>query len=355
MAYPLAPVGANAVGGAEQVLAQLDRALADAGHRSIVIARADSETAGELIPIPKFEAPYSDAVRKAAQVCCLDAIERVLITEPVDFVHMHGIDFQSYLPSDGVPVLATLHLPVAWYPPEIGGIARPRTFMHCVSDSQRSLAPFDLPLLPTIHNGIPDTFLSARAEKHGFVLAMGRICPEKGYHHAFDAAKRAGLPLRLAGEVFPYESHQRYFEEEIVPRTDAGRAYIGPAGMNEKIRLLASAQCLAVSSLVHETSSLVAMEALACGTPVVAFRFGALPDIIEHGVTGFIVDDIAEMAEAMKACAELSTDACRESARERFSLARMVGQYFEVYRGLAEFRTGESHALDSKLFHHHAC
>src|SRR5690606_1063450 len=132
--------------------------------------------------------------------------------------------------------------------------------------------------LPPIENGVPVEALGARVRKRGFALALGRICPEKGYHLALEAAHRAGLPLLLAGAVFRYAAHERYFREEIAPRLDSLRRFIGAVPLGRKRRLLAAARCVVVPSLVPETSSLVAMEALASGTPVVAFPVGALAD-----------------------------------------------------------------------------
>jgi glycosyltransferase involved in cell wall biosynthesis len=174
-----------------------------------------------------------------------------------------------------------------------------------------------------------------RYRKRGFVAALGRICPEKGYEVAFDAARRAGRPMLLAGQVFGYEAHRRYFEEEIRPRLDRQRRFLGPLGFPAKRRLLAAARCLLVPSRVAETSSLAAMEALACGTPVVAFPNGALTEIVEPGVTGFLVRDVAEMAEAIAAAGELDRDTCRRVARARFSAARMTSRYLARYEALA--------------------
>jgi glycosyltransferase involved in cell wall biosynthesis len=164
---------------------------------------------------------------------------------------------------------------------------------------------------------------------------MGRICPEKGFHLAIDAAQVAGVPLVLAGQVFPYETHQKYFAEQIEPRLGPGVRFIGGIGFSRKRRLLSAARCLLVPSLVAETGSLVAIEALACGTPVVSFPTGALPDIVEHGTTGFLVNDTREMAEAIRACDNLERELCRAVARQRFSRNRMIDAYFTLYRGLA--------------------
>ncbi|MDB6110271.1 MAG: glycosyltransferase, partial [Pedosphaera sp.] len=168
-----------------------------------------------------------------------------------------------------------------------------------------------------------------------FVMALGRICPEKGFHIAMDAATRAKIPLLLAGEVFAYPSHQRYFEEEIKPRLGRLHRFLGPLGLEQKRRWLSAARCLLVPSLVPETSSLVAMEALACGTPVIAFRAGALADIVEPGRTGFLVQDERAMSAAIAAAGSLDGTACRESARTRFSVSQMTKRYLEMYERLA--------------------
>jgi glycosyltransferase involved in cell wall biosynthesis len=196
-------------------------------------------------------------------------------------------------------------------------------------------------LLPDIENGVPLEELTAHHAKRNFAFTLGRICPEKNFQTALDVGVRAGVPVLLAGEVFRYEWHEQYFRNEIVPRLDGKRRYIGPVGLARKRRLLTAARCLLQPSLAPETSSLVAIEALACGTPVIAFPSGALPDIIEHGVTGFIVNNTEEMAEAIAASDGIDPEACREAARARFSLDHMVRRYFDVYQRLAERGTSD--------------
>ncbi len=166
--------------------------------------------------------------------------------------------------------------------------------------------------------------------------ALGRICPEKGFHIALDAAARAHVPLLVAGEVYPYEAHQRYFREEFLPRLNGSQSrFLGAAGFERKRRLLTAARCLLAPSQVPETSSLVAMEALACGTPVIAYPAGALRDIVEHGRTGFLVSSEAEMAEAIEAAGALDPAVCRRAACERFPAARTIREYLNLYERLA--------------------
>jgi glycosyltransferase involved in cell wall biosynthesis len=186
-----------------------------------------------------------------------------------------------------------------------------------------------------VPNGVALNALAARHAKRRFAVALGRICPEKGFHVALDAAGRAGVPLLLAGRTFPYEAHETYFAREVAPRLDASRRFIGAIGPARKRRLLSAARCLLLPSLAPETSSLVAMEALACGTPVIAFPSGALPEMVEHGRTGFIVRNEREMAAAIHAAARIEPEVCRAAARERFSLERTVERYLALYRDLA--------------------
>ncbi len=348
VAYPLASVGPHAVGGAEQVVSFLDREITAAGHRSLLVAREDSECAGRLFPIPALRGTLQHHAHPVAQAHCREAIAAALAEYPVDIVHLHGIDFPAYLPVPGTPVLVTLHLPPAWYASDALWPRRPHTYLHCVSRSQRSACPAGLALLPEIENAVPVDALTARHGKRRYVLSLGRICWEKGFHVALDAAKAARFPMLLAGQVFPYAQHEAYFRELIVPRLDATRRFIGPIGFARKRRLLTAARALIVSSLVPETGSLAAMEALACGTPVIAFRSGALTNVVEHGVTGFLVDEPSQIPEAIHAAATLNPEACRATARRRFSMQRMRDQYFATYCRLARVAVAAERAIGTE-------
>jgi glycosyltransferase involved in cell wall biosynthesis len=253
---------------------------------------------------------------------------------PVDVVHCHGLDFPEYLPPSGVPTLVTLHLPADHYPPHAFE-PRPGRYFNCVSASQRQSFPSHAAMLPEIPNGVAVSRLQARHARRGFALALGRICPEKGFHLALEAAALAHTPLLIAGQVFPYEDHKNYFERQIRPRLGLRARFLGNLCFARKRRYLTAARCLLMPSLIAETSSLVAMEAIACGTPVIAFPVGALPEIIEPGVTGFLVGDTREMADAIHAAASIDREYCRTIALRRFSLERMVESYFACYHQLA--------------------
>jgi glycosyltransferase involved in cell wall biosynthesis len=336
VAYPLAPVSLDATGGAEQVAAMLDRAVSEAGHRSIVVACEGSRAAGELL---SFELPsrFDDAAQRAARDACRCRIEDALRERDLDIVHMHGVDFYEYLPPPGISVLVTLHLPVSFYPDRIFHLTRPGTYLNCVSESQRRTCPSCDSLTVTVENGIPRELLVEPTGGPGeYAVALGRICPEKGLHLALEAATRAEVPLWIAGKVYPYAEHQRYFDEQIAPRLIPPHRFLGPVGLAAKRRLLAEARCVLIPSLAAETSSLVAMEAMACGTPVIAYPSGALPNIVRHGKTGFLVPDAAEMADAIRQTSHLDRNACRREARARFMETEMAGQYINLYNSLSK-------------------
>jgi glycosyltransferase involved in cell wall biosynthesis len=251
VAFPFAAVGPDAVGGAEQVLAALDEALVARGHRSIVVAPAGSVVRGELVALPTLPPPRNERDWTIASTHVRRALAHVLARRRVDALHVHAYGFEHFLPAEGPPVLVTLHLPVSWYPPRALAPARPGVAFNCVSHAQKRLAPAlgDAPLVP---NGVAAHRFLCRRRKFPFALALGRICPEKGFHLAIAAATAARMPLVLAGRVFGYTSHEAYFRDHIAPTLGRACRFIGPAAFGRKRRLLAAARCLLVPSLVPE-------------------------------------------------------------------------------------------------------
>lgn len=164
---------------------------------------------------------------------------------------------------------------------------------------------------------------------------LGRVCPEKGQHLALRAAHAAGVALLLGGAVFGYPAHRDYFAQQVRPLLDRRRRFLGPVGFARKRRLLAAARCLLIPSLAAETSSLVAMEAAACGTPVIAFRAGALAEIVEDGRTGFLVGSVDDMAAAIARTGIIDPATCRAVAAARFDERRMTDDYLALYARLA--------------------
>lgn len=335
VAFPFAPVRPDSVGGAEQILSTLDRALVEAGHVSHVLACEGSQIAGRLHAIAAPTGELDDDARARAHAQYRRLIARIVERERIDVVHLHGVDFIHYAP-ERAACLATLHLPVSWYDPAIWSLPE-NIRMHCVSDHQHAGAEAAR-LLPPIANGVAALARTNVKRRDTFVM-LARICPEKGVHLAVDAAKRAGAALLIAGQVYPYRAHIDYFEQHVAPRLDARRRVIGPVQGVAKARLLSMARALLAPSTAPETSSLVAMEAMSAGAPVIAFRSGALPEVVEHGRTGFIVDDVEAMTDAMLRVREIDSDTCRETARMRFSRERMIASYFDTYQTIIAGRS----------------
>lgn len=332
VAYPLAPIAGAAAGGAEQVLARIDEDLVRRGHRSIVIACSDSEVAGELIMTPREKGVLDEGAIRRARARHRLALESTLSRVEADVVHYHGVDFRSYDVDGRAPRIATLHLPPDWYPREI--FDDRSLDLVCVSEAQRRAAPH---CDRVVGNGV-DLAVYRPGEEQDYFLALGRICPEKNLHAAVEAARRADVRLLVAGAVAQYPAHLAYYENEFLPRLDARREFIGVVEMPAKQALMAGARAVIIPSTVKETSSIVAMEALACGTPVIAYRSGALPEIVTHGVTGFIVDSLQGLAEAMKKVESIDRRKCREVAEERFDAKRMAAAYIALYEVMAKRR-----------------
>src|SRR4051794_31467773 len=188
VAYPLAPVGPNAVGGAEQILSALDRALVRAGHRSLVIACEGSEAAGTLLSVAAEAHRLDEQAKRRGHGRHPSAIAHARRRFEVGGVHLHGIGFDGYLPQDG-PTLVPLHLPLDWYAPGAFVPARDDLWLHCVSPSQQGRAPAGAVLRAPIQNGVDAPALAGRHARRSFALVLSRVCPEKGIHVAIDAAK----------------------------------------------------------------------------------------------------------------------------------------------------------------------
>lgn len=204
VAYPLAPVSLGTAGGSEQIIALLDRALSQDGHRSVVVGCAGSVVKGTLIAT-SYRREFFRESRRELYEEYRKAIWRSVLKYKPDVIHLHGIDVHNYIPPAGLPALITLHLPSEWYSPELFTLDRPQTYLNCVSSTQQKAGPRSARLLPFIKNGVPVNAFSAQRRKRRFALVLARVCPEKGIHLAIDAAAAARVPVLVAGEVFPYE------------------------------------------------------------------------------------------------------------------------------------------------------
>ena len=332
VSYPMLPVSDASCGGAEQMLWTLERELARRGHKTTVAACKGSQISGELMNTG--DAPtVNDGFEKRAAEHSREVL-RALREREFDLVHDKSGFFWRHAAEIKVPVLATLHLPRSFYREELFHSLPENVHFNCVSDSQ-ALDFNDLPRMSrVVPNGIAIERFDFEQNKRDYVLWLGRICPEKAPHLAMDAAERAGVRLIMAGQVYPFSWHREYFEREVRPRLQrAGEQvqWIPSPTFEEKRALLAEACAVLVPTLASETSSLVAMEAMACGTPVIAFPRGALPEIVQHEITGYLVQDIGEMAERIADVNRLRPEEARSLAEGNFSSHVMADGYEAIY------------------------
>ena len=347
VAYPMLPVTQSVPGGAEQALWTLEREMSQRGHPTAVAACAGSQVAGKLIATgaAPVELDVFEQRKEQHESAVIAEVARAREAgEPYDLIHDHSGSFWQRAREINEPVLATLHLPTSFYRRRAFEAVSFNVYFNCVSGSQlRSF--IDAPhMLGVVSNGIRvSDFPAPTGGRDDDLLWVGRICEEKGPQVAIEVAQRVGARLVIAGDVYRFSYHQVFFEREIWPRLDEERIRrVQSPSFAEKVKLLARARALLVTSLVEETSSLVAMEAMACGTPVVAFRRGALPAVVEDGVTGFTVDTAEEMCVALERVNEIDAGVCRAHVAQNFSAARMADDYESLCRRVLESASASS-------------
>jgi glycosyltransferase involved in cell wall biosynthesis len=347
VAYPLLTVSDESAGGAEQVLWTLEREIAQRGALTAVAASAGSRVSGELLSTgaPCTQPDDYERRRIEHEDRVVDFVRRrAREGMAFDLVHDQSGGFWRRAAEIDSPVLATLHLPRSFYPAGSFDMVPENVCFNCVSASQaRSFADLGA-LIGVAPNGIAlDSFTGdaiADAQRGSGdrkrLLWLGRICEEKAPHLALEIAANAGLSITIAGQVYPFSYHQQYFEREVVTRLreipDA--EFISAPTAELKRRLLREARALLITSQADETSSLVAMEAAASGAPVIAWRRGALPEIVREGLTGFLVEDAAEAVLALQKVSGIDPKACVRYAQENFSAAKMAERYSALYEQL---------------------
>lgn len=337
VAYPLLPVSNESCGGAEQMLSVLESEIADRGNLTTIAACKGSRATGVVFSTGKetIEPDQFESRNREHEERVLSLLRETRGSQPAfDLVHDKSGSFWRRAAEIDMPVLATLHLPRHFYPKHAFDHLAPNLYFNCVSETQRKTFA-DLPnVIATIPNGIPVKGFPFVAEKQDYLLWMGRICEEKGTHLAIEVAKRTGLPLVLTGQVYPFSYHQRYYNEKVRPHLggdDPAICFLETPTLSTKLELLSKARALLVPSLVDETSSLVAMEAMACGTPVIALRRGAIPEVVVDGVTGLLCDNAQEMAEAVAHATTINPFACRAHVEDHHSASRMADDYERLY------------------------
>jgi len=337
VAYPLLTVSEESAGGAEQVLWILEREMARRGMDTAIAASAGSRVAGKLFSTGKPCTRLDDFHRRSPehQERIVQLIrQRERTGRAFDLVHDMSGSFWSRAGEIEAPVLATLHLPRDFYSRSLFENIPTNVTFNCVSRSQaHSFA--GLSRLAVVSNGVVLERFGANLERkdRSGLLWLGRVCAEKGPHLALEIAERAGMPITLAGQVYPFSYHRRYFEREVAPRLQkmSGGKFIEFPSQQQKQHLLCSARAVLITSQADETSSLVAMEAAASATPVIAFARGALPEIVRDGLTGFVVKGTDAAVEVLGRLHEIDPAACVRHARDHFSSVRMAEDYLALY------------------------
>ena len=314
----------------------LEREMARSGVRTTVAASAGSRVCGELFCTGQACSQPDDFERRNRehQGRIVEFVrQRAREGRPFDLIHDKSGSFWPRAAEIDTPVLATLHLPREFYAPELFQGIPAQVSFNCVSQSQaRNFSDLGQ-MIGVVPNGIAlDRFQPGDGPRSG-LLWLGRICEEKAPHLALEIAARAREHITLAGQVYPFSYHQQYFEREVAPRLRLmpNAAWIESPSDALKRKLLGEAHAVLITSQVEETSSLVAMEAAAGATPVIAFRRGALAEIIQHGATGFLVESMEEAVLALRRIERIIPADCVRHAREHFSSSAMANGYAALY------------------------
>jgi glycosyltransferase involved in cell wall biosynthesis len=332
VAPPYFPVPPDGYGGVEAVVAELVDALGQRGHRvTLIAAGAPGTTAAEFLQVTP-EASSARLGEALPEVLHAARTWRLLQGHPAELVHDHTLAGALLADGRDVPTLVTAHGPVSGDLGQVYAELGDAVSLVALSDHQRSTAPH-LPWVATVPNAVQVETFPYREDKDDYALFLGRFHPEKAPHVAIDAARGAGVRLLMAGKCSePLE--REYFRTEVEPRLGPGVELLGVADAARKRDLLSRARCLLFPIVWDEPFGLVMVEALACGTPVVAMREGAVPEVVRDGVTGVVVDKESDLVEAIHASAALSSAACRQDALDRFDTSLMASAYEQVYRDL---------------------
>jgi glycosyltransferase involved in cell wall biosynthesis len=326
-------------GATQRIISYLAEELVRQGHRVTLFATGDSRTSAELVSIYPRGLWRDSSVWEtlAHHVLQLERIAQQ--AERFDVVHFHGdplhYPLARRLPCASVTTLHGLPLPVDHRPLFEEFSDAP---LVSISDSQRHPLP-EANWQATIHHGLPLDLLHLNEKPDDYLVFLGRIAPEKRLDRAIEIARRAGRRLKIAAKVGFGE--RDYFEREVEPllRESHGFVeYLGEVDDAGKNEILGNAAALLFPIDWPEPFGLVVIEALACGTPVVAFRQGAVPEILEESKTGFLVDSVEEAVRAVSHIGELNRRVCRKAFEERFSVNRMARDYLDVYQRLIRSR-----------------
>lgn len=322
--YPIPPKG---YGGIELVVSLLAEGLTAAGHDVTLFASGDSETSATLkwildaAPSEKIGQVYPDL---------LHATNAYGQADDFDIIHDHsGMIGPAIGAFSGLPVLHTLHGPATENSKQLYRLLNPGLYYNSISEYQRRMFG-DLNFVGTIYNAVDLNSYPYGADKDDYLMFLGRMNPEKGAHVAVEIANRLGRRLRMVTKMT--EPHEKaYFKEKVEPLLKSNTEVIGEIDVATKADMFRHAACTLFPIQWPEPFGLVMIESMAAGTPVVAMGRGAVPEVMENGRTGFIVETTDQMVEAVGRIGEIDPEECRRYVEERFSRARMVADYEKAY------------------------
>ncbi len=327
-------------GGTELIVSYLASGFTKIGHNVTTFACLGSELPGTVVPViprPMYDLLTGFDWSGIQPYEFLSFFEFAKRAKDFDIVHNHmGLHPIALSPLLAIPMVTTLHSSLPPDFPYLAEAFREYPFVS-ISEAQRKLAP-GLHYTATVYHGIDVGAFTPRLNGagNGFVF-IGTLSQNKGVDIAVRTAKTLGEPLIVAGEI--RESDREFLDKEVFPFIDGKKIrFIGEIDHQEKNRILREAKALLFPSRWNEAFGLVMIEALACGTPVVALSNGAVPEVLRNGTTGFITKDKNSFVKGAARAGELSRTACRKEAEERFDLSIMAGKYVEVYQSLIETR-----------------
>ena len=336
IAPPVVPLPPTTYAGTERIVASLAEGLHQRGHQVTVFASGDSELSCEIVPVvprslwAQGSQGEMHTYLEMAVARAWDEVDRFDVVH--SHVEWHGFLFARHSP---VPVVTTLHRRL-----DIDGVAdyidqSPTIPLVAISDSQRRWNP-DANWVATIHHGLDFSATPSSTRPGDYLLVVGRVSREKGIEEAIDVAKRTQHRLVVAAKMRE-QGELELFESVVRPAIDEGVVdWRGEVDTGERDRLMAGAQATLMLGGWPEPFGLVAIESMATGTPVIGRRAGGLTEIIDHGTTGFLVDDIDEAVFAVKRVASLDRERIMMVARQRFSADRMIDDYERVYARLVD-------------------
>lgn len=344
-------------GGTERVVAYLTDALVELGHEVTLFASGDSLTKGRLQPIWPRSLRLDASVKDPFVPLFLQLETVARRAQEYDVIHAH-IDYFAFplLQRIAVPSLTTLHGRLDL--PELPALYRMFGDVPVVSISNSQRAPLpQANYVATVLHGLPQDLLAKGEGRGGYLAFLGRISPEKAPEAAIRIAAQAGMPLKIAAKVDRVD--EEYFKTRVEPLLGVGQVeFVGEIREDQKEDFLGNAAALLFPIAWREPFGLVMIESMACGTPVIAFENGSVPEVLENGVTGFIVQNEQQAAAAVRQAVALDRDRIRAEFERRFTARRMAQNYLAVYSRLAKNHrqpaaAGEPAARQDK-FHVHS-